>query len=249
MFKLRTTTLTQRPPTELYKSFSGADANYIVTEKDDRALININVSTAARTVTLPCCATIKPGFMVTIRRNDANVSLGLAINPNPRTTLELIDGATNNTIYAQNSYITLVNKGASWTILSAYDFLQQTNSAAGLSQSQYEVLTNVMTVPPGEWFLSGANHWLPNANCTITGPNYILIGTATGNNTTGGDLGRNFFGVVPPVTNQYVCQGAIPPWRTVLTAATTYYLKHYTSYTTTGAAMTAYCNISATRVR
>ena len=79
-------------------------------------VIGVNTTSGAVTVTLPTAASVRSGFVLTIK------DIGAATETNPitvaRSGSDTIDGATSITLYAQYSAATLISNGSNaWRVI------------------------------------------------------------------------------------------------------------------------------------
>jgi hypothetical protein len=131
--------VTSYTPVTKSKVKTVSSANYTVTDSDGYDTILVATGSVDRTITLPAVAT-NAGRTLTIKKTDAGSGVGggagfrvLIDTPGSET----IDGAAQNYLSEQYSYVTLVCDGSNWSVIACCDWLeyQHSTSSAGISVS------------------------------------------------------------------------------------------------------------------
>ncbi len=210
-----------------WNSTTAKNANYTITDTDGFDVILVTTGSGGDvTITLPTAAD-NTGRIITVKKVDSGTS-GMVLDGEGSET---IDGGLNTSAVAQYGYITVVCNGTGWNVLAANDYRESLVSNIGTAvgtTAQYKDAGSI-TLPPGEWDLSLFVYLDPN-NAVIT-EFAAGIGLTTGNDA-GGLVTANNFGWNSVLTgSQSRSHMTVPPWRTAITANTTYYGKIIANYT------------------
>lgn len=111
---------------------------YTVTTSDRNGLILANATGGAFTISLPTVASAGAGFKISFKKTDASAN-AVTIDGNGS---EEIDGATTYALSEQYDFVTLVNNGTSWDVISDKTNLSfASNSTALAGTATDEALT------------------------------------------------------------------------------------------------------------
>lgn len=204
---------------------------YSLAQDDYGALVDCDTTSAGFTVTLPAPGTVGAGWWCTIRKTNSSTANVVTI---ARNASETINGASaSNTLTAQYSYITLLCDGTNWAVVGVNDFLNSyaSSAAIGVATATWTDKTSI-SVPPGEWELSGVLTYILNGG-TVT---QVLIGVSAGSSGSSfsdAQQGDNQLALQAPTSNNDVGL-SIPAWRTLLTSTTTCYLKARANFSVAG---------------
>ena len=123
-------------------------------------------------------------------------------------------------------------------------------SRVTLTSSTFADITNIV-LTAGDWDLTGLVCVSSSGTTTPTATQGVigLIGTASGNNSTGASEGDNWatLSMVPLSASASACV-TIPPWRVSISAGATYYLKGYAQGYSVST-LSAFGRISGRRIR
>ena len=114
------TKLDKQPASRAFVERNASAANYTVVAADDGKVIDVNTSTANKTVNLPDLGSGDTGFEVTIVKNGASNTLTIDGNGS-----DLVNGATTYTMSADRQAVKLRWDGTEWIVIA------DANKAAG----------------------------------------------------------------------------------------------------------------------
>ena len=78
----------------------------------------IGITAAAKTVTLPTCASVRAGFVLTVKDAEGNAAIGSDAVTIARAGSDTIDGATSITIVSAYGSVTLISNGSDeWRVI------------------------------------------------------------------------------------------------------------------------------------
>jgi hypothetical protein len=163
--------------------------------------------------------------------------------------------ATTQTLTGIKTFETqLIGKGTATNDSAASGYIGEyiesvIGSTSVPASGTYGEVTSI-TLTAGDWDLNATVEFFANS-ATITGADLeFLIGTAAGDNVTGGVEGSSYFQLIPPSggTGYNYVSGAIPGLRKSIAGTTTYYLKVYPGTYSAGTPKVR-GRISARRVR
>ena len=213
---------------------------YPLVQRDYGATVLV---TAAATITLPAPATVGSGWWCCIKKT---VAVGSDVTI-ARNASETIDGrSASDVLKSQYAFAVYVTDGTNWHVLEANDYLvdRQTSATNFASSSTYADGATI-TIPPGEWDVSGIGVSLLNSSTTTV----ILFGVSnsTPTNSFSDRQDGDNAGTAPvPTDNSQRHITAIPAYRVSVATSTPYYLKALAAFS---AGNPQYlCRISARRV-
>ena len=97
--------------------------NFAYRESDDNTTATaadrvIGITAAGKTVTLPTCASVRSGFVLTIKDAEGNAASGASAITIARGGSDTIDGAASITIIAPYGSVTLISNGSDeWRVI------------------------------------------------------------------------------------------------------------------------------------
>ncbi len=206
-----------------------SSTDYPIVAADDGKIINVTTGASDRTLTCNSvtAATFGAGFTFTIRKADSGSGF-VIFDP---TSTETINGtATTNTLKAQFAQETVMSDGSNWIVLNAYDYIKATQTATNYPGSGAYGNDTSIILPPGEWLIAAATTSTTNISTNTFGAG---ISTTTGNDATGLTTGDNFVSFPGSVINVTQSSCVVPEHRVIVTTATTYYLKVFSTYVST----------------
>ncbi len=201
-----------------------SSAGYTILDNDGYDCIAVSTGASQRTVTLPALAN-NIGRVLRIKKTDSGVGTILIDTPGA----ELIDGAAQNTLYAQYSYVVLEASSTGWNVIGAYDIVTSTISTATNAAASGTLLAlTSIAIFSGRWTLSGFAVSLKNG-ASFSDSCQMVVGTtsASTSGTTSGLSETQFLANAATGTQSACSLPAIP---VILTAATTYYLNVAATY-------------------
>jgi hypothetical protein len=205
-------------------------ADYTVLVADKGAVISVDASGGARTITLPAAATAGAGFPITIKKSDSSGNT-VTIDANGSET---IDGSLVRGLSTQYQSISLVCDGAGWRIIagsgsitvstlanatgSAVDFIGIPAGVKRITLAVIDVSTTGAFTPVLQLGDSGgiettgysaSNTLVVNAAATsittFTNPGFPFGGQNAGNTYNG----KIVLDLLNPATNLWICSGIV----------------------------------------
>jgi hypothetical protein len=220
-----------------------SSANYAMTNSDGYAEVDVSTGSSQRTITLPNPSQ-NVGRKITIKKTDSGAGTVL-INPYASETIE---GASSNTLNAQNSFVRLYTDGTNWFSEGSWDLLSATG--AGSPSNGNYVNSASLSLPPGVWSVSGMGEF--NQGGTQLGtPGILAVGISTSSSLLDSTSSGGFFatfGVNTIITASNTGRFPVNPRIFSFTSATTVYLVQRIDYgTLNGFAFGAATNMAAIR--
>lgn len=128
-----------------------SSANYTVLDADGYRYFLITTGASDRTFTLPSVTSL--GRPLFIKKVDAGAGK-VIVTPASGN----IDGATTNSLNAQNSFIEVLPDGTNWTVTRVWDMVEFTstsdfNQSTPTNNTFYDVTSATIVVSPGLWKL------------------------------------------------------------------------------------------------
>lgn len=207
------------------KSVSSAD--YVILDNDGYNSVLVSTGASQRTITLPAVST-NSGRIITVKKTDSGAGTILIDTPSTET----IDGAAQNVLNEQYSFVTLISDGTNWSVISCWDYLLS-NIAIG-SKVELAVSTTIynltsLSLTSGEWMIG--------SQVTCTGSDTLFNGWRTSivtTSATNGTTGDNRTETASAPNSLFDSTLLIAPQRVILTSATTYYLTSSANFTLGG---------------
>jgi len=213
-----------------------SSANYTILDNDGYHTILVSTGASQRTITLPAVAN-NSGRKIFIKKTDSGAGTVLIDTPGAET----IDGAAQNILTQQYSYVELLSDGTNWFVTQVSDWLEVSsgpslvNAAASTTAAQI----NTLGINQGRWGLYAVMELLRgDASTNISGINYITISTTSASMTgiKGGNAGWDLVSVGfndQSVNDNSFGGVSIGPIFTHVTSVTTHYLNAVATYSAT----------------
>lgn len=227
---------------------------YTVTQSDNGKTVECDAAGGAFTVTLSAAALLGNGFQITFLKVNADTATATNAVTIDANASETINGALDNRLQGQFSFVSLVCDGSNWKVVKANDWLvlkdgagqSIANGASG--DATYVNFTNCqLSVPSGEWDVTGIVVFGVGTSAADASGNWVgAVSEFSGNTTTDHVAGDNLVYALPASASSN-SSSTIAAWRVVKTSTSTVYLK--AQVTISSGTANIFGRISARRVR
>lgn len=204
-----------------------SSANYTILDTDGYDTVLVTTGASQRTITLPAVAN-NAGRRLVIKKVDSGAGTVLIDTPGAET----IDGAAQNLLTAQYSFVELIADGSNWFVSQATDYVQSVIASASKVTVTSGVTTDItsISIGAGSWAIDVLAVYTPSA--AIGTPVSIRTSINT-TSVTEGTYGDNLYSIPAnlfPTTSE---DSAIAfTYRLAVTSTTTVYFISRASYGT-----------------
>ena len=127
--------------------------SYTITTTGAISTVLVTTGNTNRTITLPAVAA-NTGRSLRIKKTDSGTGT-VTIATNGGT----IDGAAQNVLTAQYSFVEIVCDGANWNVTAVWDYVSTTGNTASILHTSANLIASPITLYAGNWEVAGLTHY------------------------------------------------------------------------------------------